>query len=85
MAKKDNPTGKESIWEFYEKHIGILQIFKILHFIVAKLDMLLRFIKNMESGKIFRVKERKPSLQDDRRIAKLHKADPFLTSTVIRG
>ena len=45
----------------------------------------MRVIKNMEPVKIHHVESPENHLQDDKRIAKLSKADPFLTSIQISG
>ena len=68
------------------KKTSILQICKTLHFSRGKVRNAIAFYKKHGTWEnIPREKPIKTNLNDDRRIAKISKADPFLTSTQIRG
>jgi len=71
---------------YYEKNTNILQIFKTLHFSRGQVRNAIAFYKKHGTWEsVPREKPRKTTLNDDRRISKISKADPFLTWTQIRG
>jgi len=68
MAKNKNSNSAERKTQIFYKFVS-LYIFR-----VAKSEMRLHFIRNMDPGKVFHVKSPE---NDDRRISKISKADLF--------
>lgn len=84
--KSSSPCERKIIWECFQKHQSVSKVTEYLNFSRGKVNNALQYYKkNKTFNNLPRNKPRKTTPTDDRKLVRLSKADPFLTSSEIRA
>lgn len=84
--KSSTPAERRLIWETFQKTKSVGKVSEVLGFSRGKVNNSIHYYKkNSTFNDLPRKKPRKTTKAEDRRLVRISKSDPFLTSTEIRA
>lgn len=84
--KSSTPAERRLIWETFQKTKSVGKVSEVLGFSRGKVNNAIHYYKkNSTFNDLPRKKQQKTTKAEDRRLVRISKSDPFLTSTEIRA